>query len=1128
MKLLLRLVLIFVLTLGLSASAYAEGPSICKGRITGVTDPFNVNAGVTSFNSHQGPGLEDNEAVDLSVIGLEAGLAPSTRDLAACAEEESGDYDIYLRNNTAYDFALRGWAWNTNLGFLSLSCIDGVNRSGRDAVACGDTDYGVYIGPEVDDRRKVFGHAWSPSFGWVQFADDIRDGPYDPVIGSPVEYNVWRDAAGNLSGHAWTEAGVWMDMDGVNIELSQFLEKEEEPEEEIGESWCEGRPFLCVEVGPHPAIVPFLAPEIDVALRLGLEAYYPAENRLVPLAEVPQEDIDSGLALTAEDLVRVADGIDGYEINLFMRDEDGNDIDPANYFNYDEFLRGIEFHWIDSVKLDQTGEHNIDDDFNAMLRPFRESGGRAGVIFKPKRLYNDGELEGFEQVSASHFKTTDDVDLSPGANPKRYGPIRSHAPTSETNISYTTSTEPVYTVPNEIFLEDIGVVPPEKSQLILEYVEFSVPLLAGDEDVEIVLAPGRVLPNGKVGMPFRFRPAIEVSTLYADDKKDVLTAYRSLPMNLSVQSSLLSTNDEFWDSLSIGGDGQAPNTTFKLAYSEEATQSESGCGGERFDFHFLRDFWDQEIEGSVSELEISPGVLRVIRTIQAVAELMVPEPVGGGEEGEEGEEDDLPPAELPCSIAKAPSVYSLIEYYIGTEGNRHQVRYYSNKLPRIAGNNISNPFVVVHGNIYGQTEANVTSQVSVQTSGSVDVNIVRDTINENLARNAGDLVDLAGGRSCTLSTLNLDNQGDCRVGTDYQPMEVGEEKVLYFKNTNVTLALADGWAGDWVIVSDGGNIFIDQDLYDGEDSDDSLVLLTFRDSDPAKYQATGNIYLGPCTLGANNLNNIQAILVADGSVFSYNGDRVEGIDFEGDAPTGEPQWGQGEDRVAALNCQLLIEGAVFSDNTIGGADLDRAVDAEGDLVNKEYLLAGGGEVLLPLVGREGFTDVQRARAQSFDLNYLRLFKLEVELDVGGLPIDQNCGMSLTAEDIRAIYLFDNSQVRGGYEHPPLCGEVQPCEVPDPNDDGIYPVGRGNASLLRNRCNGINIFKRFDEDERDGSNDAKGDLIVPRNLGNLARGLDNDPQDPEAKHFDPIYVFYDESAEKSFVFSKDGALKISGR
>ena len=176
----------------------------------------------------------------------------------------------------------------------------------------------------------------------------------------------------------------------------------------------------------------------------------------------------------------------------------------------------------------------------------------------------------------------------------------------------------------------------------------------------------------------------------------------------------------------------------------------------------------------------------------------------------------------------------------------------------------------------------------------------------------------------------------------------GTEHVLYFKGSDVTLKLHDSikdiwgeWDGRWIIVADGGNIFVDSNLYDPADDNARLSLIAFRSPDIGDYYQTGNVYIAPCSNvidpEAPAITDVQATIVADGSVFSYSGDHAA-ID-SGDSGTGEPKWANYNDMIKALDCQLVIKGAVSSDNTIGGANLDQGTDP------KNYLLSGGGKVI---------------------------------------------------------------------------------------------------------------------------------------------------------------------------------------
>jgi len=433
---------------------------------------------------------------------------------------------------------------------------------------------------------------------------------------------------------------------------------------------------------------------------------------------------------------------------------------------------------------------------------------------------------------------------------------------------------------------------------------------------------------------------------------------------------------------------------------------------------------------------------------------------------------------LPCAIAKGANLYTKIQYRVSGKW----IYYYDNKLPRIPGDAVLNPVVVVHGNVYAQAVGNLRADERVQTSGAVNMSLLRDAIDENLWKYADKAAvkNLKEGE-CKIKGLK-DKKGGLTTGcpgTYYLAFDVGTgvnmEHVLYFKGSDVAVELSDGtvngkgkWDGRWVIVADGGNIFVDSNLYDPEDADAKLSLIAFRDQD--NYYSTGNVYIAPCSIDVTkSITDVQATIVADGSIFSYSGDHAKL-----DSDSGKPEWDNYSEMIKALDCQLFVKGAISSDNTIGGANLDQGIDP------KDFLLSGGGKVIkLPVSLKD------RIEAQYYDLNYLRMFRLDLELNAAGLPIDQKCGKGWTAEDQKDLMAGKT-----------VCGEKQPCDT--------------------NVCDGINPLLKYD------AQDPKGDLIVPNETFKLlAEGLDKE------KDFEPVYVYYMAPDKDSFVFSKAGAINVGG-
>ena len=58
------------------------------------------------------------------------------------------------------DAELMGYAWSSNIGWISFSC-----RNNSTCASDGGVDYGVV----VDASNRLVGHAWSSNIGWIQF-----------------------------------------------------------------------------------------------------------------------------------------------------------------------------------------------------------------------------------------------------------------------------------------------------------------------------------------------------------------------------------------------------------------------------------------------------------------------------------------------------------------------------------------------------------------------------------------------------------------------------------------------------------------------------------------------------------------------------------------------------------------------------------------------------------------------------------------------------------------------------------------------------------------------------------------------------------------------------------------------
>lgn len=85
-----------------------------------------------------------------------------------------------------------GWAWSSNVGWISLSCS---NTS-----SCASVDYGVVLNSD----GTLVGYAWSSNIGWIQFGGLSGF----PSVGGTVAANVYNNAGAILG---WARALSYTD-----------------------------------------------------------------------------------------------------------------------------------------------------------------------------------------------------------------------------------------------------------------------------------------------------------------------------------------------------------------------------------------------------------------------------------------------------------------------------------------------------------------------------------------------------------------------------------------------------------------------------------------------------------------------------------------------------------------------------------------------------------------------------------------------------------------------------------------------------------------------------------------------------------------------------------------------------
>jgi hypothetical protein len=913
-----------------SQTAFSRGNhNVCTGEVSGILVDSNPNIGRTVFS------WEEN--VDLSIVGLEEGKAPGTEALAACAHEE-----------VSGGVSLRGWAWNENLGFVSLGCQNGFNVSSEvgGKTPCGPQNYQVVI----DEEGNFSGYAWNPVFGYMQFR-----------VPGWEQYGVKIGENGYTIGYIWTQAGVWINLSGMYVDLGNVVEIVENCEDK-------NAPAVCLQVNPDPN-------------KPGQRAYLEFEYW-------PD--------------MKVADGEDFYTLELHLRGEDGKPLRSEDFSSWEDFVDSIELDWENTVKL------MSNEVFHERLNN--------AIIGLPKKF--------------SGFTWNDSTGVWEAK-------IKSYAPTKSGNLSWTTSTPTSAPFFNEDFLREVPSVDIKGSN-VLRLNKISYGDLKDNEGKTVIRASDNAVIAGDhtKSRSFHFKPAVDVETLYVDNFQDVISVLRGT-WNF-VTAKVVKRG-----SFANGGTIDSPKVSLKLYYDD----NDAG-----FDLSLLAstDFEGEEGAGANNEdSEESQPISFQKLNLNGEQGFVVQSVLSDGQ----------------GSSPVNPTLWTEVVYTIDGKS----VQYYSNKIPRLPGDMVWNPALVVHGAIQARLDKSISKDGVVDTSGQVNMRTGRETIDRNLTPYKGTRV---GEHTSPCTIYGQLPSGDLHLGFSH-PMrgirvcgsnnynlaniEGRDEKIVYFGRNDLVIDLIDPpgqiiqqLSGNWVIVVEGGNIFIDRDIFLGKDEKPKVSLVALRSG---RDLSTGNIYIHP------DVRDIQAVLIADGAVFSYDGDR-DNIDSD----TGEPEWVSLHERAQTLDKQLIISGAVSTGmNTLGGADFSD-VDAFMRILT-------GGRKLVSAIEQDKIMS-----AQNYDLNYLRMFRLSLEYGDNGCPIEQKCQVPICAKDALDKANDSSHEIK----HPETAEEC---------------TGKIDATRLYDKTRPA----------------TSGDLVEPEegNLSRANRGGD----------YGPVYIYQVQPAIRSVIFTR---------
>ena len=1044
---LVKLIGLFAATVSMflliSLVAFAEGDGIhgCSGMIVGEGESPNVNAGVGNFDSHPQVDIDTDGKVSSKgvspavgkIIGYANVIAPGLRELAACVELDGDEYskdDHGVPTPDQDEFLVKGYVWNENLGFINFYCgEDGKDIAGED---CGGHDYGVTVGPADEQGFRILsGHAWNPVFGYIDF-NVLGDETVHAVGGEDAAdqlKKVYIDSDGNFRGYAWTEAGVWMGFAGARMYLPG-----DGPEDEIKDD-C--------DIVPPPPVCSTIEP-------------------------VPGFTIDG--KVTEENVV--ADGKDFYNIRMYLTNSNGSPAEDLTDFK----ALSLTFHWKDTVRKDQrVGADDENSNFDEDEYPWDDEGDSDGgaILYKPVEIDDKAD---FDKVFVA-------VDGEPGVYELKPDlTIRSYAPTSNANLSDTTSTSPIYSVRNDVFLTDaldIGGEQPIPNELILYGIEYDVTY---EDDTSYA---DTIHPNDLASLPLKFEPAVNVDTLYANGLQDMIEVARAIPINFTLAVKKAATMNSI-----------TPDFKFFLTLDEP----EDNACTTGFDFEYHNPDPNNIVATGDEASFAFSAVPDNLYAVASLAGVDCEESCVEGEGYEACAAEKQLCEEAACSFAGGAGIHSEIHY----KKDNRDVYYYGNKLPRSA-TTLVNPVAVIHGSIRAPKAFSPSKSQITQATGDSAVDIDRDAVDEMVMRKIDVKSMIPDGGTCTISDLKLDgtstifSNDDCEDGIDYVLGSVvkGDKayNYIYFngidKDLDVIVKLQT-FAGNWTIITEGARVKIHDDIYDPS-GEARFALIVMREEGGACSES--NIYIDA------NVKDIQSNIVADCSFFSYDSSRDAPI-LAGSAgwsvglpnglSVGLPNWDGFEERTEVLSNQLFVNGSISSRNTYGGADLD----ADG----LPYLLLGTGRTV-------GFSDAERLLAQLYDANYSRMFKLKLELSAAGLPVDQACGKGLTIEDMLLI----NEKKEQVATAVPSDGDVIGNK-----EIGVWYGGK--------QCDGINPFNKFDESEaaldcfsETSLSECQGDLkVLIEDEEKLSQGLGG----AEKERYEPFYIFH--KSPDSF------ALKVSTR
>jgi len=913
---------------------------------------------------------------------------------------------------------------------------DGFAPSARDYAAC-VVDPAPSILDITNKEFPIWGWAWGDNWGFISFAGNGANNPAGsganpPIATGGIKYATLidddsdGDGSRTLLGHAWAEnmgyiqwSGTWADpSDGS---FGSYGVKIDGQGNASGYAWLPGFQLYMNFDGMRIELPGGLVPKSFV---YGSDI---CENEpyICAFGEPDSSAIDGGdvlneLVASSDTDIPVADGEEDHDIFLSMKEADG--VTPMDLDNY-SFV--ISFDWTDTVKRNQLypsqGGGSVGTGLNDVAAPWSSTTGMGAVVSKPVL------------VSSANFSTyfePADIDDDGSTDPGYYhlkNTIRSYAPTSNTNISYLVGTDEPVAVSNELFTTELETITGtlEHNNLILHSISYDL----NQGGVDVWDKVGTI--NGQYDYEYYFRPAREFVTFYAQNFQDAAEMLVNRPVDFSLKAQ-------------ENGNLSAPAEQIDVVLDYDINAVHNECveifqeGEDGFVIYFTQDEQGQANSDTAKKvLEFKSGdgtwdtLFGALKKVVGIATLPGDQDAGV------------------CERAEGGTLYTVIQY----EPTRGKVVKYLGAHTN-EGYAVS-PSVEIHGNIYASDARSGNINQVIQNTGEKIVDTVRNAVGRNgaevLGINFGENLSSGDDKKCTMTSLSASGIS-CDLGASYDILDdIDGEQVIYFKDIDLTLEMDGAFDVRGTVMVDSGDVFIDENIYSGALTNQSQLALAVFGPISDGCGSHGNVYIH------TDVSNIQANIFADCSVQSYN----DSVTFDSN---GYVQWGTSQAMIDNTGKQLIIEGSIASNNTIGGALSDPRRD-------------GFGLVYEDTVGEE-----QLLKIQQHDVLFWRNFRGAIR-QKEGKKYDFSCDKYLSPEEELKIAQWN------------ISGEGLPPVFIDDNGDGQWNSGEA-------WCDGIDPVNKVGEG---------GDVAPPANAALYADGLD-----PE-EDLEPLYIYY--VAPDSFLFKR---------